>query len=316
MPFFSIVAPLPFLHHASTAGVFFFDLTSSTACYLDPRVNSLPCPLAKCGKRWICPTEFERVSHLSTAREIWATLQAHHEETTQALKDYRHENKKRDKTFFAEMERSYSKRSSSSSSSSSSSDEEILIKKGKVKDDPMGLYFMAFGDMPKSRSHHSRRSRKSFCSMALGDKEEKGSLDNSDDDDDEKVSSYEQEVIDLLEENRQELRYREKLLRGAKKRIDELESELAMANGNIESLSSSPCLGGSSECPNCEVLLCDLTTLKSRYTERVDERDALATELESAQLELKDAHATIVVPCVDCPSHLAVLAELRAKSDE
>ncbi|KAG8069132.1 hypothetical protein GUJ93_ZPchr0005g14833 [Zizania palustris] len=102
--------------------------------------------------------------------------------------------------------------------------------KGKDKEDPAGLCFMAFGDKPKSRSHHHRRSRKSFCSMPLGDKEEKGSSDNSDDDDDEKVSSYEQEVVDLLEENRQELRYREKLLRGSRKRIDELESELAVAN--------------------------------------------------------------------------------------
>ncbi|KAG8095625.1 hypothetical protein GUJ93_ZPchr0013g37965 [Zizania palustris] len=181
-----------------------------------------------------------------------------------ALKDYQHENKKRDKTFFAEMEKIYSKRSSSSSSSSCSSDEEIVIEKGKERDDLEGLYFMAFRDKPKSHSRHSRRHRKSFYSMALGDKEEKGSSNNSDDDDDEKVSPYEQEVVNLLEENRQELKYREKLLRGAKKRINELESELAMANGKIECLSSSPCLGGSSECPNCEVLLCDLTTLKSR----------------------------------------------------
>ncbi|KAG8061563.1 hypothetical protein GUJ93_ZPchr0003g16752 [Zizania palustris] len=199
-----------------------------------------------------------------------------------ALKDYRRENKKRDKAFFAEMEKSYSKRSTSSSSSSSSSDEEIAIRKGKDKDDPAGLCFMAFGDKPKSRSHQRQRSRKSFCSMALGDKEEKSSSDDSNDDDNEKVSSYEREIVDLLESNRQELKYREKLLRGAKKRIDELESELAMANDRIESLSSSPCLGDSSECPKCEVLLCDLSTLKSKYIERVDERDALATELESA----------------------------------
>ncbi|KAG8047881.1 hypothetical protein GUJ93_ZPchr0008g13305 [Zizania palustris] len=150
----------------------------------------------------------------------------------------------------------------------------------------------------------------------IGEKKEKDSSDDSDNDDDEKASSYEQEVVNLLEQNSQELKYREKLLRGAKKRIDELESELAMTNGKIESLSSSPCLGDSGECPNCEVLLCDLKTLKSRYTERVDERDTLATELESAQQELKDAHATVVASCVDCPSHLASIAELRAKSDE
>ncbi|KAG8095585.1 hypothetical protein GUJ93_ZPchr0012g22068 [Zizania palustris] len=70
-----------------------------------------------------------------------------------ALKDYRRENKKRDKAFFAEMEKSYSKRSTSSSSSSSSSDEEIVIRKAKDKDDPAGLCFMDFGDRPKSRSH-------------------------------------------------------------------------------------------------------------------------------------------------------------------
>ncbi|KAG8094740.1 hypothetical protein GUJ93_ZPchr0012g21081 [Zizania palustris] len=58
-----------------------------------------------------------------------------------ALKDNWHENKKWDKAFFAEMERSYSKRSSSSPSSSSSSNEEIMIKKGKEKDmdDPTDL---------------------------------------------------------------------------------------------------------------------------------------------------------------------------------
>ncbi|KAG8088753.1 hypothetical protein GUJ93_ZPchr0010g9138 [Zizania palustris] len=53
-----------------------------------------------------------------------------------ALKDYRRENK-------------------------NSNDEEIVIKKGKDKDDPVGLCFMAFGDRSKTRSHHSRRSRKS-----------------------------------------------------------------------------------------------------------------------------------------------------------
>ncbi|KAG8079826.1 hypothetical protein GUJ93_ZPchr0007g3486 [Zizania palustris] len=111
-----------------------------------------------------------------------------------ALKDYRRENKKRDKAFFAEMEKSYSKRSTSSSSSSSSSDEEIIIKKGKDKDDPAGLCFMAFGDKPKSRTHQRRRSRKSFCSMALGDREEKSSSDDSDDDDSKVQLGYAQSV--------------------------------------------------------------------------------------------------------------------------
>ncbi|KAG8100377.1 hypothetical protein GUJ93_ZPchr0013g36231 [Zizania palustris] len=114
-----------------------------------------------------------------------------------ALKDYRRENKKRDKAFFAEMEKSYSKRSTSSSSSSSSSDEEITIKKGKDKDDPAGLCFMAFGDKPKSRSHQRRRSRKSFCSMALGDREEKSSSDDSDDDDG-KTLAYRRHEIEWI----------------------------------------------------------------------------------------------------------------------
>ncbi|KAG8097526.1 hypothetical protein GUJ93_ZPchr0013g34766 [Zizania palustris] len=113
-----------------------------------------------------------------------------------ALKDYRRENKKRDKAFFAEMEKSYSKRSTSSSSSSSSSDEEISIKKGKDKDDPAGLCFMAFGDKPKSRSHQCRRSRKSFYSMALGDREEKSSSDDSDDDDSKVLKSCEKRNVD------------------------------------------------------------------------------------------------------------------------
>ncbi|KAG8068973.1 hypothetical protein GUJ93_ZPchr0005g15875 [Zizania palustris] len=97
-----------------------------------------------------------------------------------ALKDYQRENKKRDKAFFTEMERSYSKRSSSSSSSSSLSDEEIVIKKGKDKDDSASFCFMAFGDKPKSHSHHSQRSRKSVYSMDLEDKDGKGSPGNSD----------------------------------------------------------------------------------------------------------------------------------------
>ncbi|KAG8083277.1 hypothetical protein GUJ93_ZPchr0015g6833 [Zizania palustris] len=89
-----------------------------------------------------------------------------------ALKDYRHENKKWDKAFFTEMERSYSKRSSYCSSSLSSSDFEIVIKKEKEKDknDSAGQCFMAFGDKPKAHTHHSQRSHKCVYLMALGDK--------------------------------------------------------------------------------------------------------------------------------------------------
>ena len=115
----------------------------------------------------------------------------------------------------------------SSSSSSSSSDEEIATKKGGKKDagGPAGLCFMAHGH--KWRSRRSTRSPSSFCGMALEDKvERKGS--SSDDDMDSEVSVTEEEIIELLEDNRKELKQYAKVTKKLSAAYDKVCAELAM----------------------------------------------------------------------------------------
>ncbi|WVZ98157.1 hypothetical protein U9M48_043627 [Paspalum notatum var. saurae] len=98
-----------------------------------------------------------------------------------AFKSYQKDNRKRDKAFFAEVG-FCSSGSSSSSSSSSSSDEEITYRKDKRNDQggPAGLCFVS----TKSR-RKNKDKRRSVCSMALEDKENKddGSNSSSDDED-------------------------------------------------------------------------------------------------------------------------------------
>jgi len=94
------------------------------------------------------------------------------------------------------------------------------------------------------------------------------------------------------------------LLRKGRKKIEKHTEKLVVSNSKIESLSSAKPDLDEIECPSYERLLSDLTSLKSRYMERVEERDTLATELEDARKELKDYQAPVVEdvePCEACP---------------
>jgi len=108
----------------------------------------------------------------------------------------------------------------------------------------------------------------------------------------------------------------DELLRKGRKKIEKHTEKLVVANSKIESLSSAKPNLDEIECPSYERLLSDLTSLKSRYMERVEERDTLATELEDAWKELKDYQAPIVEdvePCEACPHLEHEISDLRKR---
>ncbi|KAJ1253763.1 hypothetical protein BS78_K193000 [Paspalum vaginatum] len=86
-----------------------------------------------------------------------------------------------DKAFFAELGGLCSGSSSSSSSSSSLSDEEIITKRDKRREQggPAGLCFVSI----KSKRKHKMHQR-SFCSIALEDKDDKGNDNDSSNEED------------------------------------------------------------------------------------------------------------------------------------
>ena len=91
----------------------------------------------------------------------------------------------------------------------------------------------------KRRSRRSTRSPSGFCTMALEDKEErKGS--SSDDDMDPEVSITEEEILEILEDNRKELKRYARVTRKLSAAYDKVSAELAIANSKIESLSAPP----------------------------------------------------------------------------
>ena len=104
----------------------------------------------------------------------------------------------------------------SSSSSSSSSDEEVVFKKGEKKDagGPAGLCFMASSF--ERRSRHRTSSTSGFCTMAL-DAVDGGHPDSGSHDDDtsSEVSMTDEEILEILEDNRKELKRYAKITRKA-----------------------------------------------------------------------------------------------------
>ena len=204
--------------------------------------------------------------------------------------------------------------SESSSSSSSSSDEEVVTKKEGKKDarGPTGLCFMAYGH--KWRSRRSTRSPSGFCTMALEDKEErKGS--SSDDDTDPEVSVTEEEILEILEDNRKELKRYARVTRKLSAAYDKVSAELAIANSKIESLSASPPESlEPSECESCLAVMADLAELRHRYTQRVEERDACKANLEATKKELLAVQVPVVSdvePCETCPTLERELEKLK-----
>ena len=106
------------------------------------------------------------------------------------------------------------------------------------------------------------------------------------------------------------------MLKKGRKKIEKHTEKLVVANSKIESMSSAKPDLDEIECPSYERLLSDLTSLKSRYMERVEERDTLATELEDAWKELKDYQAPVVEdvePCEACPHLEHEISDLRKR---
>ena len=142
--------------------------------------------------------------------------------------------------------------------------------------------------------------------------EDKDDDSNGDSDSDGEVTQ--EQIFELLAKNKHQLKMQDELLRKGRKKIEKHTEKLVVANSKIESLSSAKPDLDEIECPSYERLLSDLTSLKSRYMERVEERDTLATELEDARKELKDAQAPVVEdvePCEACPHLERQISDLR-----
>jgi chromosome segregation ATPase len=144
--------------------------------------------------------------------------------------------------------------------------------------------------------------------------EDKDDDSNSDSNSNSEVTQ--EQTFELLAKNDRQLKMHDELLRKGRKKIEKLTEKLLVANSKIESLSSAKPDPDEIECPSCERLQSGLTSLKCRYTERVEERDTLATELEDARKELKDAQAPIVEdvePCESYPHLERAIADLRKR---
>ena len=142
--------------------------------------------------------------------------------------------------------------------------------------------------------------------------EDKDDDRNGDSDSDGEVTQ--EQIFELLAKNKHQLKMQDELLRKGRKKIEKHTEKLVVANSKIESLSSAKPNLDEIECPSYERLLSDLTSLKSRYMERVEERDTLATELEDARKELKDYQAPVVEdvePCEACPHLERQISDLR-----
>ena len=144
--------------------------------------------------------------------------------------------------------------------------------------------------------------------------EDKDDDSNGDSDSDGEVTQ--EQIFELLAKNKHQLKMQDELLRKGRKKIEKHTEKLVVANSKIESLSSAKPDLDEIECPSYERLLSDLTSLKSRYMERVEERDTLATELEDARKELKDYQAPVVEdvePCEACPHLEHEISDLRKR---
>ena len=101
------------------------------------------------------------------------------------------------------------------------------------------------------------------------------------------MSVTEDELLEILEDNRKELKKYAKLLRRLSKEYNRVCAELATTNSKIESLSASPPEPTESEeCSSCLAVMVDLAELRHRYAQRVEERDAMLANLEATKNDL------------------------------
>ncbi|KAJ1255609.1 hypothetical protein BS78_K182600 [Paspalum vaginatum] len=226
-----------------------------------------------------------------------------------AFKSYQKDNRKRDKAFFAELDCLYGGSYCSSSSSSTSSDEEMVTKRNKRRDQggPAGLCFVS----TKSKHKHKMHQR-SFCSMALEDKDDKG---NDKDSSDEEVTPEHAKILEMFEANSRELKAQDRLLEMAAKKLQKQKAKLADALAEIERLKSVPAQSSESECPTCETLMRDLCEQKSKYSHQVEEMDRLKVDCGKLQSKLDEPILSDVPVCEMCP-HLALdIAELKVRCE-
>ena len=236
-------------------------------------------------------------------------------------KSFHKETKHRERAFMAKIqEHLLEDDSSSSSSSSSSSDDEIVIKKGGKKGagGPAGLCFMAMS--PERRSWRSTRSSSGFCTMAL-DGEGAGLEDpSSNDDTSSEVSMSDEEILEILEDNKRELKRYAKITKKTFKAYERVCAELVIANGKIAALSAPPPEPNPmSECESYLAVMADLGELKYKYAQLVEERDAFRANLESTKRDLLAAQALVVSdvePCETYPHLESELEKLRKQCDE
>ena len=97
------------------------------------------------------------------------------------------------------------------------------------------------------------------------------------------VSITDEEILEILEDNRKELKRYARITRKMSEAYDKVCAELIIANGKIEALSVPPPEPTESECSSCVALMGDLTELRSQYTQRVDVRDACFANLEATK---------------------------------
>ena len=155
--------------------------------------------------------------------------------------------------------------------------------------------------------------------MSLDDKEDEHKDSSSNDDTDPEVSVTEDELLEILEDNRKELKRYARVTRKLSAAYDKVSAELAIANGKLGSLSvPHPEPTEPDECQSCLVVMADLAELWHRYTQRVDERDAALANLESTKKDLLADQApevSRVEPCEACPRLARELEVLREQCE-
>ena len=133
------------------------------------------------------------------------------------------------------------------------------------------------------------------------------------------VSITNEEILEILEDNRKELKRYDRITRKMSEAYDKVCAELIIANGKIEALSVPPLEPTESECESCLAVMADLRELKYKYAQLVEERDAFHANLESTKRHLLAAQALVVSdvePCETYPHLESELEKLRKQCDE
>jgi hypothetical protein len=132
------------------------------------------------------------------------------------------------------------------------------------------------------------------------------------------VSITDEEILEILEDNRKELKRYARIARKMSEAYDKVCAELIIANGKIEALSVPPPEPTESECESCLAVMADLAKLRNKYAQRVEERDAFHANLEATKKDLLAAQAPVVSdvePYETCPHLKSELEKLRKLCD-